>query len=41
MSPGITISFEKPAETQFALHIIVAENGDYFEICCNLPQRAH
>lgn len=31
-------AFEQPTQTQIALHIYVAEKGDYYEIADGLPQ---
>lgn len=31
-------AFEKPTETQIAIHIFVAHKGDYYEITDGLPQ---
>ena len=34
-------AFEKPTETKLALHIFVAEKGDYYEITDGLPQNEY
>ena len=34
-------AFERPTDTHLALHIFVAEKGDYYEILDDLPQHAH
>lgn len=31
-------AFDKPTETQLAIHIFVADKGDYYEINYGLPQ---
>jgi hypothetical protein len=31
-------SFEKPTDTKLAIHIFVADKGDYYEIADGLPQ---
>jgi hypothetical protein len=39
---GISLgAFDTPTETQLALHIFVAEKGDYYEITDGLPQNEH
>jgi hypothetical protein len=39
---GISMgAFEMPTETKLALHIFVAEKGDYYEINDGLPQNEH
>jgi hypothetical protein len=32
-------AFEKPTGTQLAIHIFVADKGDYYEITDDVPQR--
>lgn len=34
-------AFDTPTNTQLALHIFVAEKGDYYEIVDGLPQNQH
>lgn len=34
-------AFEAPTDTHVALHIFVAEKGDYYEIADGLPQNEH
>jgi len=34
-------AFDTPTRTRLALHIFVAEKGDYYEICDGLPQNQH
>ena len=34
-------AFDKPTGTKLALHIFVAEKGDYYEITDHLPQNQH
>jgi hypothetical protein len=34
-------AFEAPTDTEIALHIFVAEKGDYYEIADGLPQNEH
>jgi len=34
-------AFDTPTETRLAMHIFVAEKGDYYEICDGLPQNEH
>ena len=34
-------AFEAPTGTQLAMHIFVAEKGDYYEIADGLPQHEH
>jgi hypothetical protein len=31
-------AFEKPTDTQLAIHIFVADKGDYYEIADGVPQ---
>lgn len=39
---GISMgAFDMPTETRLALHIFVAEKGDYYEIDDGLPQNEH
>lgn len=39
---GISMgAFEKPTGTQLAIHIFVADKGDYYEIKDGLPQNEH
>ena len=39
---GISMgAFDTPTETKLALHIFVAEKGDYYEITDGLPQNEH
>lgn len=39
---GISMgAFEKPTGTQLAIHIFIADKGDYYEIKDGLPQNAH
>jgi len=39
---GISMgAFDTPTETGLALHIFVAEKGDYYEISDGLPQNEH
>ena len=39
---GISMgAFDTPTETKLALHIFVAEKGDYYEISDGLPQNEH
>ena len=39
---GISMgAFDAPTNTQLALHIFVAEKGDYYEIPDDLPQNEH
>ena len=33
--------FDTPTETKMALHIFVAEKGDYYEITDGLPQNEY
>lgn len=34
-------AFDGPTDTRLAIHIFVAEKGDYYEIADGLPQNAH
>jgi len=34
-------AFDTPTGTRLALHIFVAEKGDYYTLCDDLPQHAH
>ena len=34
-------AFDTPTDTKLALHIFVAEKGDYYEIMDDLPQNEH
>lgn len=34
-------AFDTPTETQQSSHIFVAEKGDYYQICDDLPQNQH
>ena len=34
-------AFDTPTRTRLAMHIFVAEKGDYYEICDGLPQNEH
>ena len=34
-------AFDTPTETKLALHIFVAEKGDYYEISDGLPQNEY
>jgi hypothetical protein len=34
-------AFDTPTQTRLAMHIFVAEKGDYYEICDGLPQNEH
>lgn len=34
-------AFDSPTETRLALHIFVAEKGDYYDITDGLPQNEH
>ena len=34
-------AFDKPTGTRLAIHIFVAEKGDYYEIADDLPQNLH
>ena len=34
-------AFETPTNTSIAIHVFVAEKGDYYEITDGLPQMAH
>ncbi len=34
-------AFDKPTGTEMALHIFVAEKGDYYEITDGLPQNEY
>ena len=34
-------AFDDPTKTRLAVHIFVAEKGDYYEIADGLPQNAH
>ena len=34
-------AFDDPTETQLAMHIFVAEKGDYYDIADGLPQNEH
>lgn len=39
---GISMgAFDKPTDTKMALHIFVAEKGDYYEITDGLPQNKY
>ena len=39
---GISMgAFDTPTDTKLALHIFVAEKGDYYEIMDDLPQNEH
>jgi hypothetical protein len=34
-------AFDKPTETRLAIHIFVADKGDYYDIADGLPQNQH
>jgi hypothetical protein len=34
-------AFDAPTGTRLAMHIFVAEKGDYYDIADGLPQNAH
>lgn len=39
---GITMgSFDRPTDTRLAIHIFVADQGDYYDIADGLPQSQH
>lgn len=34
-------AFDKPTDAKLAMHIFVADKGDYYEIADGLPQNEH